>query len=149
MPTIALNKRAKFDYEILEEFEAGLRLTGAETKSAKAGHVDFKGAYISIRNDEAWLKGLHVSPYKPAGEQKEYNPKRDRKLLLHKREIKRLLGKSHEAGLTIVPISLYTKGTFVKLSFGVGRGKKQFEKREAIKKREVDRELRRDWGLGA
>lgn len=142
MPTLALNKRAKFDYEILEEFEGGLKLTGAETKSAKAGQVNFKGAYVSVRGNEAWLKGLHISPYKPAGEQKEYNPTRDRKLLLHKREIQRLVGKSHEAGLTIVPISLYTKGTFVKLSFGVGRGKKQFEKREQIKKREVDREIR-------
>lgn len=142
MPTLAFNKRAKFDYEILEELEAGLRLTGAETKSVKAGHVSFIGAHVSIRGNEAWLKALHISPYKPAGQQKLYNPTRDRKLLLHKREIKRLIGKSKEAGLTLVPISLYTKGDLVKLGFGIARGKKQFEKRESIKKREVEREIR-------
>ncbi|MEK7665342.1 MAG: SsrA-binding protein SmpB [Patescibacteria group bacterium] len=148
MPTLAYNKRAKFDYEILEEMEAGLKLTGAETKSAKAGHVSFQGAYVSVRGNEAWLKAMHISPYKPAGEQKTYNPTRDRKLLLHKREIKRLIGKSKEAGLTLVPISLYTKGDLVKLSFGIGRGKKQFEKREAIRKREIDREIRAHSKLG-
>lgn len=145
MPTLALNKKAKFDYEILEEFEAGLQLNGCEVKSAKAGQVSFLGSFISLHGNEAWLKGLHISPYKPAGKPKTDQSTRDRKLLLHKQEIKRLIGKSKEAGLTLVPISLYTKGDLVKLGFGIARGKKQFEKRESIKKREIDREIRQSW----
>lgn len=143
MPTLAVNKRAKFDFELLEEYEAGLKLTGAEVKSVKLGQVDFRGAYVSIQGNEAWLKGLHISAYKPAGTQSTYNPKRDRKLLLHAREIQRLIGKTHEKGLTIVPISLYTHGDLVKLSLAVARGKRLYEKRSAIQKRELKREIQK------
>lgn len=140
MPTLATNKRAKFDYELIEEFEAGLKLTGAEVKSIKGGHAQIERAFVSISAEGAWLKGAHVSTYKPAGPHLDYDAERDRKLLLHKREINRLLGKSHEAGLTFVPISLYTKGDLVKLSFALARGKRKFEKRETIKTREFKRE---------
>ena len=140
MPTLATNKRAKFDYELLEEFEAGLKLTGAEVKSIKGGHAQIDRAFVSLENAAAWLKGAHVSAYKPAGMQADYNAERPRKLLLHKREINRMIGKAKEAGLTFVPISLYTKGDLVKLSFALARGKKKFEKREAIKTREFKRE---------
>ena len=143
MSTLALNKRARFDYDILDTYEAGLKLTGAEVKSAKAGHVQLKTAYISLRNGEIWLIGAHISAYKPAGKPDNYNPERNRKLLIKRREIKYLIGKTAEAGLTLVPISLYTKGDLVKCSFGLARGKKNYEKREAIKKRDVDRSIRR------
>lgn len=143
MATIATNKRAKFDYDFLEEFEAGLKLTGAEVKSIKGGHAQLNQSHITVRGNDAWLHGAHVSIYKPAGPQPSYEPDRDRKLLLHKKEIKRMLGKSKEAGLTFVPISLYTKGDLVKLSFALARGKRQFEKRETIKKREFQRERQR------
>ncbi len=142
MPKLAINKRAKFDYEILESYEGGLELTGAEVKSIKAGHIQLKGAFISARGGELWLRNAYVSPYKPAGTQPDYDPNRDRKILVHARELKRLIGKTQEAGLTIVPISLYTKGRLVKLEFALARGKKKYEKREAIKKREIDRQIR-------
>lgn len=140
MPTLANNKRAKFDYELLEEFEAGLKLTGAEVKSIKGGHAQIDRAFVSIEHGEVWLKGAHVSAYKPAGVNLNYNPERPRKLLVHKKERNRMIGKIHEAGLTFVPISLYTKGDLIKLSFALARGKKKFEKREAIKEREFKRE---------
>lgn len=143
MPTLATNKYVRSDYDLLEEYEAGLVLTGPEVKSAKAGQVNMKGTYISVRGNEMIIRGLHISPYKPAGPRPDYDPTQDRKLLLHTREIKRLIGKSKEGGLTLVPISLYTKGDLVKLSFAVARGRKKYEKREAIKRKEVDREVRR------
>ena len=140
MPTLATNKRAKFDYDLLEEYEAGLKLTGAEVKSIKGGHAQIDRAFVSLDAGAAWLKGAHVSAYKPAGAQPSYDAERPRKLLLHKKEISRMIGKGKEAGLTFVPISLYTKGDLVKLSFALARGKRKFEKREAIKTREFKRE---------
>ena len=142
MSKLALNKRARFDYEFLDTFEGGLALTGSEVKSIKEGHVQLKGAFISIRDGELWLRSAYVAPYKPAGAQPSYDPYQDRKILIHKAELKRLIGKSQEAGLTIVPISLYTKARLVKLEFALARGKKKHEKRAAIKKRELDREIR-------
>lgn len=141
MPKLAVNKRAKFDYELLETFEGGLELTGAEVKSIKAGQTQLKGAFISVQKGELWLKNAYVAPYKPAGNVAEYDPYQDRKILVHKRELKRLIGKSEQAGLTIVPILLYTKGRLVKLEFALARGKKKFEKRDTIKKREVERQM--------
>ncbi len=140
MPTLATNKKARFDYELLEEYEAGLKLSGAEVKSIKGGHAQIDRAFVSLEGGSAWLKGAHVSAYKPAGANPSYEPERPRKLLLHKREIQRMIGKSQEAGLTFVPISLYTKGDLVKLSFALARGKRKFEKRETIKTREFKRE---------
>ncbi len=142
MPKLAENKKVFFDYEILETFEGGLALTGAETKSVKAGHMQLKGAFLHIRGGELWLKNAFISKYAPAGKQENYDPSRDRKVLVHRREIGRLIGKSQQEGLTLVPISVYTKRQFVKLEFGLARGKKQFEKRESIKKRDVERQLR-------
>jgi SsrA-binding protein len=142
MPILALNKRAKFDYELLDTFEGGLKLTGAEVKSAKAGHIQLKGAFLFIKNDELWLKNVFIAKYKPAGTQESYDPYRDRKVLVHKGELRRLIGKSRSEGLTIVPVSVYTRRNLVKLDFATARGKKQYEKRETIKKRDMDRQLR-------
>lgn len=142
MPTLATNKKAAHDYEFLEKFEGGLKLTGPEVKSVKAGHIQLQGAFLHVRGGELWLKGATVSKYAPAGPQPDYDPARDRKVLVHRRELSRLVGKTQEKGLTLVPISVYTHTTLVKLGFALARGKKQFEKREAIKKRDVEREIR-------
>lgn len=142
MSTLALNKRAVHDYDLLDKYEGGLVLTGPEVKSAKDGHIQLKGAFVEVRGGELWLKNAHISRYKPAGEQPTYDPDRNRKVLVHKRELARLLGKSKTEGLTLIPISVYLSRNLVKLSFAIARGKKQYEKRETIKKREVDREIR-------
>ena len=142
MPTLAINKKARFDYEILDKLEGGLKLTGAEVKSVKAGHVQLKGAFLHIQGKELWLKGAFISAYKPAGTQADYKADRDRKVLVHRRELNRLIGKKSQEGLTLIPLSIYTKGDLVKLEFGVARGKKQYEKRETIKKRDVQRDIR-------
>lgn len=142
MPTLAVNKKARFDYEILETLEGGLRLAGAEVKSVKAGHVQLKGAFLHIQRNELWLKGAYIAPYKPAGNQEDYDPYRDRKVLVHRRELSRLIGKRQTDGLTLVPLSVYIKGRLIKLEFAVARGKKKFEKRETIKKRDVQRDIR-------
>ena len=140
--TLALNKRAKFDYDLLETYEAGIALTGAETKSAKEGHVQLKGAFVGMSDSEATLKSAYIAPYKPAHVGESYDPNRERKLLLHKRELRRLIGKQKEAGLTLVPIRVYLRGRYVKVEIALARGKKKYEKRQAIKKRELDREVR-------
>lgn len=147
MAVIAVNKRANFDYEISETYEAGLVLAGHEVKSAKANQVSLKGSYITLKRTgkslpEAYLTNAHISAYKKAGPMPDYSPTRPRKLLLKKNEIKHLIGKKQEQGLTLVPIKMYTKRGFVKLEFGIGRGKKKVDKRETIKKREVDRQIR-------
>ncbi|MDA1038267.1 MAG: SsrA-binding protein SmpB [bacterium] len=139
---LAVNKRATFDYDLVEKFEAGIVLTGAETKSAKAGHVQLKGAYVSLNADKAVLRSAYIAPYKPANQPEGYDPYHDRGLLLHKRELTRLVGKMKEAGLTLVPIRVYISRRLVKVEIALARGKKQFEKRAAIKKRDVDREIR-------
>lgn len=143
MPVIATNKKALHDYEILEKIEAGLVLTGQEVKSVKEGHIRLQGAYVRILKGEAWLVGAHIAKYRFAGALPDYNPERSRKLLLHKRELKYLIGKSQEKGLTIVPISVYTKRGKIKLEIGVARGRRTIDKREIIKKREVKRKIER------
>jgi len=149
MKTFAFNKRARFDYEILETFEAGIALKGFEVKAIRANNVSLKGAYVVIQNTgarktpEAWIINMHIAEYKMASIPEKYEPTRSRKLLLHKREITRLLGKQREKGLTLVPISLYTKGGKIKLEFGLGRGKKRLDKRESIKERESNRRIQR------
>lgn len=143
MSTLAVNKRAKFDYELLDTFEGGLVLTGPEVKSIKTGHMQLKGAFLHIKNGELWLKNAFVAPYKAAAAVQEgYDPNRDRKVLIHKRELKKLQGKKDAQGLTIVPIRVYTRRRLVKLEFATARGKKEFEKRETIKKRDIDKQLR-------
>ena len=143
VPKLAVNKKASFDYELQDEYEAGLVLQGWEVKSAKAGHVQLKGSFLHIQNGELWLKNAFISPYGPAGT-REVQSDRDRKVLVHNRELKRLIGKKQTEGLTLVPVKMYTKGNLVKLVFAVGKGKKKFEKRDAIKKRDVDRQMRHD-----
>jgi len=146
MPILANNRRASFDYELLENYEAGLVLSGQEVKSAKAGHINLNGAYVSLRDSqsgvELWLINAHISGYSFAGKLDNYEPTQERKLLLKKSEIARLVGKTKEKGLTLVPLKMYTKRSFVKLEFALGRGKKKYDKREAIKKRDVERQIR-------
>ena len=145
MPTIATNKKALHDYKVLEKFEAGIVLSGPEVKSVKAGQINLKGSYISIDNQsQVWLIDAHISLYKPAASvQTDYQPGQKRKLLLNSKEIDYLRGKEKEKGLTILPISVYTKGSLIKLEIAIAKGKKQHDKREIIKKREINREIRR------
>lgn len=142
MGVIAVNKKASFDYDTLESFEAGIALLGYEVKSIRAGQINLKGAYISFRRDEAYLVSAFIPLYKPAGNIDDYNPERARKLLLRKKELDRLLGKKQEKGLTVIPVKVYTKGSFIKLEIAVVKGKKLFDKREDSKKKSLDRELR-------
>ena len=140
------NKQAHFDYEILDTYQAGLVLTGAEVKSVKAGQMNLKGSYITIKHSphtELYLTNAHISHYKPSGTKISYDPTRSRKLLVSKKEISHLVGKLEQKGLTIVPIKVYTIRNLIKLEFGVARGKKKFEKKDLIKEREVNKEIRR------
>ncbi len=141
MPLIAKNKRAFFDYEILEKYEAGLVLEGQEVKSIKTGHISINGSFVTLKSSECWLIGATVPPYKMAG-RIGYEPGRSRKLLLHRREIDSLIGQTKQKGLTLVPLEVYTKGGKIKLKFGLARGKKKYEKRETIKKRDVEKAIR-------
>lgn len=140
--TVATNRRARHEYEILETVEAGLVLRGTEVKSLRAGQVNFKDSYATVRNGEAWLLGCHISPYSH-GTDANHDPERDRKLLLHRREIERLTGKIAERGLTLVPLRLYFKDGRAKVELGVARGKKLHDKRSALREREVRREMDR------
>lgn len=142
MPTLARHPRATFDYDILERLEAGIELSGAEVKAAKAGHVSLKGAYVALRGGRAYLWGAHISHYAPAGDKGGYDPTRSRVLLLRKSEIRRMAGRIEAGGLTLIPLSFYTKAGLVKVELGLARGKKKYEKRAAIRKREAEREAR-------
>lgn len=144
MATLAFNKRANFDYEISDKYEAGLVLTGAEVKSIKMGHISLKESFVTVKGSELYLTNAHVTPYKQAGEIKNYDPTQPRKLLLHKSEIKHLAGKVRIQGLTLVPIRVYTRKRLLKLEFGLGKGKKKFDKRADISKREVERNIKRE-----
>ncbi len=146
MPQLASNKKANFDYELQEKYEAGLVLFGHEVKAVRAGQVSLKGSFISIRtkngNPELYLVNCQISPYKNAGQIPDYNQTRERKLLLKRQEIDHLLGKKQTEGLTLIPLKIYTNHSFLKLEFAIAKGKKKYDKRESIKKREVDRRLR-------
>lgn len=145
MKTLATNKRATFDYDILETFEAGVELSGPEVKSLKAGHVSLKGAYAAITHQGPVLLNMHVRAYDPAGKHgAAYDPTRTRRLLLHKKEVGYLRGKAQEQGLTIIPVSVYIKGNLIKVALGLGRGKKIRDKRESIKRRDQNREMKRE-----
>lgn len=146
MSIYAVNKRARFDYQIFDIFEAGLVLSGQEVKSIKTGHINLSNSFVTLKNGikpELYLINCHIPLYKYAGIIQGYEPIRPRKLLLKKLEIKRLIGKIKEQGLTLVPIKVYNKGSLIKLEFGVGKGKSKIDKRETIKKREIERKLRR------
>ena len=140
---IASNRKARHDYEILETYEAGLVLRGTEVKSLREGQVNFKDSYAAINGNEAWLIGCHIAPYHH-GTDANHDPDRSRKLLLHRREISRLLGKTAERGLTLIPLRLYFKEGRAKLEFGLARGKKLHDKRATIKEREARREVAKE-----
>jgi SsrA-binding protein len=142
MKTLVSNKKAYFDYKISDELVAGLVLSGAEVKSLKSGQASLKGAYVILRNEIPYLVHAHISAYKYSGNAKKYDPERDRKLLLNKNEIKSLIGK--EKGLIIIPMEIVeARRGLVKLKIGMGKSKKEYDKRETIKKRETDRRIRR------
>ncbi len=143
MPDLAENKRARFDYEILETYEAGLELFGFEVKAIRTGRLNLSGSYVIIRGNEAHLINADLPPYQPINTPEGYDSKRSRRLLLNGKEIKELMGRVKESGLTILPLNAYTKGTLIKIKIGLGKPKKKSDKRETIKKRETDREMRR------
>ena len=143
MKPYAVNKKAKFDYEILDTLEAGLVLTGGEVKSIRSGSASLKGGFITFHNDDANLINVHIPKYKYVGNTKDYEPERSRKLLLKAKEITYLKGKIQEKGLTIIPLSLYNSGRHIKLEVALVKGKKNYDKRETIKKRELNREVKR------
>jgi len=140
---IAENRKAYHDYQILEKFEAGISLIGQEVKSIKSGRINLKGAYVVLREGEVYLVGCRVPPYQPKNAPSDYNPQRPRKLLLKKSEIKYLIGKVKQKGLTLVPLRVYTKRGKIKVEFAVAKGLKKVDKREKIKKREIDRKIRK------
>ncbi len=142
MPLVQ-NKKAYFNYEILEKLEAGIELLGFEVKSLKRGQGSLEGSHITVRGNEVFVINMQIPPYQPANTPKDYDPTRNRKLLLTKKEILDLAKTEGQKGLTIVPLSVYNKGRKLKLEIGIVRGKKKYDKRETIKKRDTDRELRR------
>jgi len=146
MRIILENKKALFDYTILEKFEAGIVLQGIEVKSIKTGRMNLRGSFVVIKQPDAeiFLIGANIPPYQPNNTPDSYDPKRSRKLLLKKIEIKRLIGKSREKGLTMVPIKVYTIKGKIKIEFAIVKGKKKFDKRDKIKKRETKKEIERE-----
>lgn len=143
MKVLSENKKAYFNYQILEKFEAGISLIGQEVKSIKSGRINLAGSYVILKEGEVLLVGANVPPYQPKNAPTDYNPERSRKLLLKKQEIKHLIGKTKEKGLTLVPLKVYTRRGKIKLGFGLAKGRKKVDKRELIRKRETDREIRR------
>ena len=139
MPDFATDPRARFDYEILETTEAGVVLRGYEVKSIKTGKVSIKGAYVRIINGSAWLVGASIPPYQPGNVPADYQEQVDRKLLLSKSQIASLLGLAQSHGITLVPLRLYGKKGLIKLEIGIARGKKKYDKRESIKKKDTAR----------
>src|SRR3990172_2784107 len=143
MQTLVENKKARFNYEILDKYEAGIELLGLEVKSVKNHRGSLEGAFVIIRGGEAYLIGASIPPYQPGNTPKEYESERNRRLLITKKEIKELGGYGENKGLTIVPLSMYNKVGKIKVIIATVRGKKKYDKRETIKKREFDRETRR------
>jgi SsrA-binding protein len=144
--TVVSNRKARHDYEILERFEAGIVLTGAEVKSLRGGRGSLAEAYARVRGNEVWLEGMHIPPYEQAMDKRTYDPIRPRKLLLHRKEIERLIGKTAERGLALVPLRMYLSHGMMKMELALGRGKRSFEKRQAIAEREHQREMLREAG---
>lgn len=140
---IAINRKARFEYDILDTIEAGIVLAGTEVKSIRRRKVSIQEAYAKIKNGEVYIVGMNISPYE-MGNRYNHDPIRDRKLLLHKQEIKRLTGKLKERGLSMVPLKMYLKNGKVKVLMGLGRGKSKYDKRKAIQKRDLDREVQRE-----
>ena len=147
MRVLAENKKAYFNYEILKKFEAGVSLIGQEVKSLKTRGVNLAGSYVIIKDSEVFWIGAKISPYQPKNAPPDYNPERSRKLLLKKSEIQYLIGKAKQKGLTLIPLRVYTKNGKIKLEFGIAKGRRKFDKRELIRKREIERELKRELKL--
>ena len=143
MTTYLSHKRAKFDFEILDTYEAGLALLGTEVKSIRKGHGKLEGGHVVVRGGEAFLVGVSIPPFQQPNAPKSYDPERSRKLLLTKKELAEMEQKSDKQGLTLVPIKLYNKGRNLKLEVALARGKKKVDKREVIKKRDVKRDIDR------
>jgi len=135
-----INRQASYDFHLLEKLEAGIALTGAEVKSVKAGQMSLKDAFVRLKDGEAWLHHAYISPYRFA-DHRDYDPRRTRKLLLHKKELLKLEQAMNQKCLTLVPVSCYTKGRQIKLEIALAKGKKKYEKREAIKKKDLQREI--------
>lgn len=141
--SFADNRKARYDYETLEEYDAGIVLSGAEVKSIREGGANLVGSFVSFDKGELWVKGLKIAPYSKAGRIDGYDPSQPRKILMRKRELKSLLGKTLQKGLTLIPISLYPRGRHIKLKFGLCRGKKSHDKKETKKRRDIEREIDR------
>jgi len=144
MYIIAENRKAYFNYEILDRFEAGISLVGQEVKSLKTRGVNLAGSYVMVRNEELFWVGAKIPAYQPKNAPSDYEEERSRKLLLRKNEIKKLLGKAKEKGLTLIPLRVYSKNAKIKLEFGLAKGKKEIDKRELIKKREIQKDIERE-----
>ncbi len=140
--TIAQNKKAYHDYFVDDELEAGIELVGTEVKSIRAGRVNLKDSYVSVKTGEAFIIGMHISPYEQ-GSIFNHEPLRQRRLLLHKKEINKLIGLTSQQGLTLIPLKLYFKGQYVKLSLGICRGKKNYDKRASMAERDAKRNMDR------
>ncbi|WP_456406515.1 SsrA-binding protein SmpB [Caldithrix abyssi] len=139
---VTTNRKARHDYHIIDTLEAGIALKGSEVKSIREGRVNLQDAYARFKKGELWLVGMHISPYKQAAFEQP-DPVRDRKLLLHKRELKRLFRQTEEKGVTIVPLKIYFKKHLVKIELGIAKGKRQYDKRAAIAERDQKREMDR------
>lgn len=142
---VATNRKAYHDYHILDTFEAGMVLTGSEIKSIRAGQISLRDGYATIQDDEVWLMNVHIAPYHQANRE-NHEPRRTRKLLLHRREINRLIGKLREKGLTLIPLKVYLKNNRAKVELGLAVGKKQYDKRAALKEKESRRQIDRALG---
>jgi len=137
------HKKARFDYETLEEFEAGIELLGHEVKSLRGKHGKLEGSHVIVRGGEAYIVGMSIPPYQPANVDKEYDPERSRRLLLTKKELATISAAEGQKGLTIVPISVYNKGQKLKVRIAVARGRKKYDKRDVLKKRDTKRDIER------
>ena len=144
MANYAENRKARFNYEILEKYEAGIELLGTEVKAIRGGQMSLEGAFVIARGGEVFLINANVPPYQPTNSPKDYDSLRNRKLLLTKKEITELVGTEKNKNLTIVPLSVYNKGRKIKITVALVKGKKKFDKRESIKKRDTDRDIRRE-----
>jgi len=145
MTSYAENRKARFNYEFLEKYETGIELLGTEVKSVRGGQMSLEGAFVIIRGGEAFLINASIPPFQPKNASKDYDPLRNRKLLLTKKEINELAGREKNRSLTIVPISVYNKKRKIKVGIALVKGKKKFDKRETLKKRDTDREIRREY----
>ncbi len=145
MPNLATNKDAAHRFHLLERIEAGIQLRGAEVKSAKSGNATLKGAFVRVRGNDAWLEGLRIGPYAKAPAE-AFDPDRAKRLLLKRSELKKLPGRMAEAGITLIPVALYTKQGIIKVELALARGKKLHDKRESIKRRDAEKRIRQALG---